>query len=421
MSPSNYLRTNSVIINGGNPLSGQVSIQGSKNATLPILSAAILFKEEVILHNVPELSDIHVMLEILEYLGATYTFEQGTVHLNCENLQNRSVPDELSNKLRASSLILGPLLARFGYCELGMPGGCAIGNRPLDLHFKGLQALGSEIYLESGMIRAQTEGLKGEFTLDFPSVGATENLLSASVLSDGVVTIHNIAIEPEIMSMIDFLRKAGARIYKKDPATVVIEGVNELSSVEYYIPPDRIEAGTYLVAAFATKGNVTLLDVDPEDLHAPLQKLQEMGAHIEIGENSVSLSYNGEIRSTTIKTSTHPGFPTDLQSPFCVLMTQANAPSILVENIFNSRFRYIDELIKMNAMIRVEGNVAYIEPSKLSGCKINSFDLRGSAAMIIAGLVSEGVTRVTDLHYLYRGYEALIEKLQHLGADICYV
>lgn len=397
-----------------------MSIQGSKNATLPILSTAVLFKQEVVLHNVPELSDIYVMLDILSHLGATYSFDQGTVQLDCKNLKNRRIPEEFSNKLRASSLILGPMLARFGDCELGMPGGCVIGNRPLDLHFKGLQALGSAVYVESGMIRAQTEGLEGEFTLDFPSVGATENLISATVFNKGTVTLHNVAIEPEIMSMIEFLNQAGAKIERKEPATLVIEGVDALNSVEFRVPPDRIEAGTFLVAAFATKGNVTLRDANPDDMQAVLQKLSEMGAKIDIEGDRISLAYDGEIHGTTIKTSTHPGFPTDLQSPFCVLMTQATTPSILVENIFNSRYRYIDELQKMNANIRVEGNVAYVEPSRLSGCKIHSHELRGAASMILAGLTSDGVTRVTDLHYLYRGYESLVEKLQHLGADICY-
>jgi len=415
------LRTDSIIMNGKVQLRGRVSVQGSKNAALPQLAAAILSSEEVILHNVPNLSDIRVMLEILGHLGATYTFEDGVVHLDTKNVELKKIPDDLSNKLRASSLLLGPLLARFGECEVGMPGGCSIGSRPLDIHFKGFEKLGAEVYLENGMIRAKGSDLNGEFTLDFQSVGATENLIMSSVLGKGRVVLRNIAVEPEIMNMIDFLNKGGARIRMIDSATVEIEGVDKIGYVEHQVDPDRIEAATILLAGAATRGEVTVVGAKAEDLSILLDKLQEMGFKVIVERDMITVSYQGEFTGTTIKTAVHPGFPTDMQSQMCILMTQASTSSLVIENIFNNRFQHIGELQKMGAKARVEGNIAHIEPSELTGCRVAGYELRGSAAMVMAGLIADGVTRVSNLKYLYRGYEAFIEKLQHLGADISYV
>lgn len=412
---------NQVIINGGYPLNGSASVQGSKNASLPILAASLLFKNEVILHNIPDLSDIRVMLDILSYLGAHYTYENGTVTLDMSDVKNRAIPENFSNQLRASSLLIGPLLARFNECEIGMPGGCAIGNRPLDIHFKGFQNLGCNVYVESGIIRSTTDDVKGTFALDFPSVGATENFITSAVYTNDSVTLNNIAVEPEVINLIEFLQAGGANVRKHDQASVTINGVDELKSVEFNVQADRIEAATLLTSGLATKGDVTIHDVETKYLSIPLQKFSDMGAHLTVTDNSVRVKHDGKLEGTTIKTSVYPGFPTDMQSLYAVLLTQADTSSMIVETIFNSRFRYIDELIKMNARISVEGNIAHIEPGRLSGCKVESHDLRGSASMILSGLVADGVTRVTNLEYLHRGYEQLIEKLEHLGSDIYYV
>lgn len=418
-------RTDSVIINGQTKLNGTVNIQGSKNAALPILAATTLFDGKVKLYNVPDLEDIHSLLSILEYLGATYTFEAGVVELNCANITSKQIPDELSTKLRASSLLLGPLLARFGEAQVAMPGGCKIGTRPMDIHFKGFEKLGASVKLENGLINTyidrETTPLAGDFTLDMPSVGATENLVSVAVYNDETVTLRNFAKEPEVMDLVKFLQAGGADIqFSEDHSSMIIKPVKQLKDVEYTIQPDRIEAGTFLFAALATKGSVKLLGVIPEHLAAPLEKLRDMGAEITVGKDTIELKSPAEFKGTNVKTDVYPGFPTDLQSPMGVLMTQASTHSTLIENVYENRFTYIDELLRMNGQIRVDSSTAIFEPSKLSGCRVEGYDLRGSASMIIAGLVANGVTHVSGLHYLYRGYEALVEKLKHLGADICY-
>lgn len=414
-------RTDTVIINGQNKLSGTVSIQGSKNAALPILAATTLFNGNVKLYNVPDLADIHSMLAILNYLGATSSFESGVIELDCSNLTSKEIPDELSTKLRASSLLLGPLLSRFKKAQVAMPGGCKIGTRPMDIHYKGFEKMGADVKLENGLITVESNTYEGEFTLDMPSVGATENLISASVYNDSSVTLRNYAKEPEIMDLVKFLQAGGADIsFNEDHSSVTIKPVAQLQSVEYTIQPDRIEAGTFLFAAFATKGSVELVGVIPEHLAAPLEKLRDMGALIEINNDRIKLSYDGRIDGTKVVTDVYPGFPTDLQSPIGILMTQATSPSTLIENVYENRFTYIHELLRMNAKVSVDGRTAVFEKSKLSGCRVVSPDLRGAAAMIIAGLVSDGVTYVSELRHLYRGYESFVEKLRHLGADICY-
>lgn len=415
------MRTDSVIINGKTQLKGQVSVQGSKNAALPILAATVLSTEEVVLHNVPDLSDIRAMLEILGHLGAVYTFENGVVHIDTKNIELKNIPDEMTTKLRASSLLLGPLLSRFGTCEVGMPGGCSIGARPLDIHFKGFEKLGATVYLENGVIRAVSKGLDGDFTLDFQSVGATENLIMSAVLGQGKVTLRNIAVEPEIFNMIDFLNKAGARINMIDSVTVEIEGVEKIGYTEHQVDPDRIEAATLLVAGLASKGEVTVVGAKPEDMSIFLDKLREMGARVIIDGDKITVGYDGTLKGVTIKTAVHPGFPTDMQSQMAVLMTQADSSSLVVENIFNNRLQHIGELQKMGIKAHIEGNVAHIEPSELTGCRVAGYELRGAASMVIAGVIADGVTRVSNLSYLYRGYENFIEKLQHLGAEISYV
>jgi UDP-N-acetylglucosamine 1-carboxyvinyltransferase len=415
-------RADSVLINGRKTLEGNVSIQGSKNAALPILAATILFQEECYLHNVPDLLDIRAMLEILEFLGAETSFENGTVYVNGKGVKSKPIPAEISNKLRASSLMMGPLLARFGGAEVGMPGGCNIGPRPLDYHFSGFEQLGAMVSMEEErvIISVGNEGVGGSFSLAFPSVGATENLILASVFCKKTVVLQNVAKEPEVLDMINFLTNAGADIQFTDVSVLEIKGVERLRSIEYTIKPDRIEAGTFLIAAFATKGSVKCIGADENDLEFVLYKLEEMGALIKREKDGISLSYNGIITPTNIKTAIYPGFPTDLQPQMSVLLTQASGESIVTERIFDNRLRHFPELQKMNAKVLIEGNQAIIQPSLLKGATVDSYDLRGAAAMISAGLCAKGTTRVKKLHYLYRGYEAYIEKLKLLGADIGY-
>ena len=413
------MKPETIIVHGKNPLRGKVTPQGSKNASLPILAAAALSRNEVVLHNVPDLVDIHAMLSILEYLGATYTFEHGVVRLNCANIESKMIPDSYANRLRASSLLLGPLIGRFATCEVGMPGGCKIGVRPLDIHFKGFEKLGATVDVENGRIRILNANLQGEYTLEFPSVGATENFITSSVYNRGKVVLRNYAKEPEIMDLIHFLQAGGAKIsFEDDHSDLVIEGIDDLQPIEYRVQADRIEAGTYLFAALATRGDVTVENMNPKPLSAPLEKLMQMGALVETTENSIRVAYKGDVKGVLVKTAVYPGFPTDLQSQMGVLMTQASTPSRLTEAVFEHRFRYIQELFRLNASITVNGQSAYIEPSVLSGCRVEGHDLRGTASMIIAGLCADGVTHVTGLKHLYRGYEAFIEKLQFLGADI---
>lgn len=416
-------RTNSVIINGGRKLKGTARVQGSKNAALPILAATVLSHRKVTLYNVPDIVDVRAMLEIMEYLGAVYTFKNNVVVIDNENLENKVITDELSSKLRASSLLLGPLLARFGSCSVGMPGGCSIGSRPLDYHYDGFKHLNSTVAVDEGFIKATSTDIKGDYTLTFPSVGATQNLVNASVFTKEGVIIRNIALEPENMALFDFLNTMGADVKMMDTNAVKVTGVESLRGGEFTIPFDRIEAGTLLVAAFATKGEITLTGVKANEMSSILQKLMDMGAYIETTENEVTLKYNGKILGTTIKTGVHPAFPTDMQSQFSILMTRADKDnfSVITETIFNNRFRHLDEVRKLNAEITIEKDVAIIYPSKLSACPIKGYDLRGAASMVIAGLIAKGATRVEGLDYMYRGYEAFIEKLTHLGADIYYI
>lgn len=416
-------RTKSVIINGGRKLKGSTRVQGSKNAALPILAATVLVPKQITLYNVPDIVDVRAMLEIMEFLGSTYTFENNVLVIDNSNLENKTISDELSSKLRASSLLLGPLLARFGSCSVGMPGGCSIGPRPLNYHFDGFEHLNSTVSVEKGIIKASSKDIKGEYTLEFPSVGTTQNLVNASVYTKEEVTINNIAIEPENMALFNFLNTMGADVNMVGSNSVKIKGVERLRGGEFTIPFDRIEAGTLLVAAFATKGEITLKGVDAQEMSSILQKLMDMGAHIEVADNEVTLKYNGKILGTNIRTGVHPAFPTDMQSQFSILMTRAEKDnfSVITETIFDNRFRHLDELRKMSAEIHVEKNMAIIYPSKLSACPVKGYDLRGSASMVIAGLIAKGATRVEGLDYMYRGYESFVEKLTHLGADIYYI
>ena len=409
------------MVNGGRKLKGKVAVQGSKNATLPILASSLLHTRPLTLRNVPDIEDVRSMLEILKHLGATYTFESNVLEIDSSQIENKVITDELSNKLRASSLLIGPLIARFNEASVGMPGGCSIGPRPLNFHFDGLEHLNTVVTIDSGIVKATTPSIQGDYTLEFPSVGATQNLINASVFSKESVIIRNIAIEPEVMAMIEFLTESGANIEFLEQNVIKITGVERLKSIDFTIPPDRIEAGTLLVAGFMTKGDVVVKGVKTEDLSSVLQKLHDMGAIVEVKGRNVHVKYDGKINETNIRTGVHPAFPTDMQSQFSVLMTRADGPSFITETIFNNRFRHLDELSKMNGEVTVEKELAVVYPSQLSGARVSGFDLRGTASMILAGLVAKGVTRVDGLENLYRGYENLVEKLNHLGADIYYI
>ncbi|MGF7535730.1 UDP-N-acetylglucosamine 1-carboxyvinyltransferase [Bacillus mexicanus] len=415
------IKADSVIVSGNTPLHGQVTTQGSKNAALPIL-AALPLVPEVELTNVPDLSDIHVMVDILKYLGAEGSFKDGEIKLNLRNLMNRPISEDFSTKLRASSLFLGPLLGKYGETRVSMPGGCVIGSRPLDIHLNGFKSLGANVNLEAGNNMVDTpNGLEGEYTLPFPSVGATQNLISASVFSPSTVQLNNVAVEPEVFELVDFLNAAGAKIEFSHPKTLTITGVKKLNSVRFKVQPDRIEAFTLLTAAVASKGSVRVTHCCPDHLSAPLQALVDMGVKVEIGDDWIEASYVGPLKGVKIETGVFPAFPTDCQQQISILMTLAETPSVLTEKVFNSRFRHLDELMKMGAEIKVtENNVAVIHPSQLTGCRVDSYDLRGAASMIMAGIASNGVTTVQSLRYLYRGYEEFIEKLNFLGAEISY-
>lgn len=416
------MTTETIVITGGKKLNGRVSVQGSKNAALPKLAACILIEGEVTLYNVPDIKDIRSMLSILEALGASYAFELGVVTIDCTGIQNHPISEELTSKLRASSLLLGPMIARFGKTALGMPGGCAIGSRPMDIHFKGFEKLGAKTEIKNGMIYVDAPNLEGEYTLHMSSVGATENLVMASVFTKKEVILNNIAIEPEVMEMVHFLQKAGANIETHlETKTLVIRPTEGLRNLEFRVQPDRIEASTIICAAVASKGSVELVDVNPQYMKAFLEKCTEAGIHIETTENTIIASYVDPLKGIEISTSVYPGFPTDSQPQMVAMLSQATSSSFVTENLFENRFRYTSELRKMNAKMTVETHSVYIQPSELSGCKVEGFDLRGTASLIIASLGAEGITTVTGLNHLYRGYESFISKLKHLGADIFYI
>ncbi len=417
-------KTETVMITGNKPLRGTVTVQGSKNAALPIIAACALINGKVTLYNVPNIYDIRMLINILESLGAKYTFEMNVLEIDCSELQNGVVTEEFTNQIRASSLLLGPLLARFGRAELGMPGGCSIGSRPLDIHMSGFEKLGAVTKLEYGVISIGAESLEGEFHLPLPSVGATQNLVMSAMGAKKPVMLHNIAIEPEVMDMIHFLQEAGAEIeYISETKSLMIHPCKLSTHVTYHVQSDRVEAGTLLCAGLITKGEVTVTDINPYHMQAMLATMEQMGADVSTTENSVTVAYKEPLRSVDITTMVYPGFPTDMQPQFGALFTQAEGRSMITETLFNSRFRYFEEMRKMNAQVKLDshGHTCMVERSQLTGCKVEGHDLRGTAALVLAGLSAEGISFVTGLRHMYRGYEDFITKLNHLGANIIYM
>lgn len=413
---------NKMVITGGRPLKGKVRVSGAKNASLALLCASTMARDSVTLDNVPNISDIRVMIEILKELGFKIDWQaKGILNISPPERLEGYPPYAMVKKLRASNLLLGPLLARFGEAQVASPGGCNIGVRPMDLHFKGISSLGGEIYLDHGVIKARTSGLKGaRIYLDFPSVGATENIMMAACLAEGQTVLENVAKEPEIVDLANFLNCLGAKVRGAGTDIIRIDGVKELLGCSRYtVIPDRIEAGTYMVATAATGGEVEIENVIPPHLEPICAKLREAGVEIVETGDSLKVVVTNTLKPIDLKTLPYPGFPTDMQSQFMSMLCVVPGTSVIIENIFENRFRIVDELKRMGANIKVEGRVAVIEGvNSLHGTCVKATDLRAGAALVIAGLVAEGETKVSNVEYIDRGYHMLEEKIKSLGAVI---
>lgn len=412
-----------IIVKGGNQLKGTVKIEGAKNAVLPILAATLLAEEGITtLHNVPILSDVFTMNEVIRQLNTEVTFNQenNEVIIDATKELHIEAPYEYVSQMRASIVVMGPLLARNGHAKVAMPGGCAIGKRPIDLHLKGFQALGATIIQKDGYIEAIADELTGaEIYLDFPSVGATQNIMMAAVKAKGTTVISNVAREPEIVDLANILNKMGAKIYGVGTETMRIEGVSTLHAVKHAIVQDRIEAGTFMVAAAMTQGDVLIEDAIAEHNRPLLSKLSEMGTKVIETEKGIRIIGPKELKATTIKTMPHPGFPTDMQAQMTAIQAVANGRSVVTETVFENRFQHLEEMRRMNLDVKIDGNVALIEgAADLQGAIVNATDLRAAAALILVGLRANGVTRVRNLKYLDRGYYEFHKKLQGLGADV---
>jgi UDP-N-acetylglucosamine 1-carboxyvinyltransferase len=410
-----------LLIQGGVPLTGEVRISGAKNATLPILCASLLTADTLSLQNVPHLRDVTTTLNLLAQMGVEVSLDEKLgVGLTAANVHNLSAPYELVKTMRASILVLGPMVARFGEARVSLPGGCAIGQRPVDLHIKGLQALGAKIDIEQGYILARADRLKGaHIVLDLVTVTGTENLMMAATLAEGVTVLENAAREPEVVDLADCLNAMGARIRGAGTDVITIEGVARLHGAIHRVMPDRIETGTFLCAAAATGGDIKLKGTRANILDAVISKLQEAGAHVEQGEDWIRLSTDGALKSVSLRTAPYPAFPTDMQAQFMALNSVAGGTAIVTETIFENRFMHVQELRRLGAEIEVEGNTAIVRGVKtLQGASVMATDLRASASLVLAGLVAQGETMVDRVYHLDRGYECIEEKLSQLGARI---
>ncbi|MDD7593095.1 MAG: UDP-N-acetylglucosamine 1-carboxyvinyltransferase [Peptoniphilaceae bacterium] len=411
-------------VRGNGPLHGTVTISGAKNAALPILAASLLADGEVVLDQVPRLSDIEIMVEVLKALHAEVEYlDDETLRIDASKVDVTETPGDLMNRMRASFVVMGPLLSRLGEAHTSMPGGCNIGERPVDLHLKGFQALGAEIDEEPGAVSAKAPqgGLKGgRVYMDFPSVGATQNIMMAATLADGETIIENAAKEPEIVDLANFLNKMGARVRGAGTSNIYIEGVKKLHGAKHTIIPDRIEALTFLIAAAMTGGEVRVENVLSDHIRPILAKLGEVGASLEeTDDDAIIVRSNGRLKATKIRTLPYPGFPTDAQAQFMALMTIAQGQSHVEETVFENRFMHVKELSRMGALIVTDGNQASIRGvDRLKGAKVNATDLRAGAALVLAGLVAEGETQVFNVFHLDRGYDRFEEKLRGLGADV---
>lgn len=412
-----------LIVTEGKPLQGKVRISGAKNSVLPIIAASILGDRESVIEEVPDLTDVKIMCDLLESFGVNVKFSESKSKLRIYtgDIGNTTAPYELVNKMRASILVMGPLLARTGIAKISLPGGCAIGTRPVDLHLKGFAAMGAEIDQGHGYIEARINGrLKGsKIYLDFPSVGATENIMMAAVLAEGQTIIENAAIEPEIVDLATYLTAMGADIKGAGTDTIKIHGVHSLSGTNHAVIPDRIEAGTFMVAAAVTGGDVLIENIVPDHVKPITAKLREAGVEVSEELSNIHVRANDIIKPIDIKTHPYPGFPTDMQAQMTSLMTKADGTSMIIETIFENRFMHLAELKRMGANVKIEGRSAIIEGKpKLTGAKVRATDLRAGAALILAGLIAEGETEVTEIEHIERGYVRIDEKLNSLGANI---
>ncbi len=412
------------LVQKSDPLHGEVSISGAKNAVLPLMAAAILPDDVCTISDVPELRDVRVMREILASLGINIREKEKTVlEIDGRGLNNNVANYELVRKMRASFLVMGPLLARTGSARVHLPGGCTIGARPIDLHLKGFKALGAEVILKDNYVETKTPpgGLVGNsIYLDFPSVGATENIMMAAVLAKGNTYIINAAEEPEIVDLANFLNKMGAKVKGAGTDQIKIEGVEKLHGASHTVIPDRIEAGTYMLAAAITRGEVLVHNVVPDHIRPITAKLRECGVDVEIGDEGLLVAGDRrKLTSTDIKTLPYPGFPTDIQSPFMAFLTTVEGSSTVIETVFENRFMHVAELNRMGANIKIEGNRARIQGAKqLEGAQVIATDLRAGAALVIAGLVAEGTTEISEIYHIERGYGHFIDKFRGLGANI---
>ncbi|HFF8349394.1 TPA: UDP-N-acetylglucosamine 1-carboxyvinyltransferase [Enterococcus faecium] len=412
-----------IIVRGGNQLNGTVRIEGAKNAVLPILAASLLAEEGIMtLDNVPILSDVFTMNQVIRHLNVDVDFDEqkNQVTIDASRQLEIEAPYEYVSQMRASIVVMGPLLARNGHAKVAMPGGCAIGKRPIDLHLKGFQALGAKIIQKNGYIEAIADELIGNtIYLDFPSVGATQNIMMAAVKAKGTTIIENVAREPEIVDLANILNKMGAQVYGAGTETMRIEGVDHLHAVNHSIVQDRIEAGTFMVAAAMTQGNVLIADAISEHNRPLISKLIEMGAEIIEEEGGVRVIGPKHILPTDVKTMPHPGFPTDMQAQMTAIQLVAEGTSVVTETVFENRFQHLEEMRRMNAHVKIDGNVAIMDGNhELQGAEVYATDLRAAAALVLAGLKANGITRVRNLNYLDRGYYNFHIKLQQLGADV---
>ena len=410
------------VVNGGNQISGTVDISGAKNAVLPLMTAALLVDGKTTINSVPDLRDTRTMIRLLEIIGANVAFKNNSLSIDASDVNNLEAPYDLVKTMRASFYVLGPLLARFGEVRVSLPGGCAWGPRPVDFHLKGLEQLGAKISLESGYILAKAEYLKGnKISFDFPSVGATGNILMASVLARGETQIENAAKEPEIVQLCEMLNQMGANIIGIGTDKITVNGVDKLHPVDIDVIPDRIEAGTYLIAG-ATMGDITLNNCNPKHLNDVINKLKLSGANITSTENSVSIEKIDTIKAVDLTTEVYPGFPTDLQAQWMAFMSIAKGKSIIIDTVYHDRFTHIPELNRLGADIQLTDNKALVNGvNKLKGAQVMSTDIRASAALILGAIIAEGKTEISRVYHIDRGYDSIEKKFRNLGVDISRV
>lgn len=410
-----------IIVEKSPPLKGRVKVNGAKNAALPILAASLLGTEDIVLEDVPDLKDVEIMCQVLTSLGAKVEkLDKNTIKINSKDVNSYTTKYELMNKMRASFLVMGPLLTRMGKSKNSLPGGCAIGTRPIDLHLKGFKALGATIETEHGNIEAHADELIGDkIYLDFPSVGATENIMMAAVRAKGETIIENAAMEPEIVDLQNFLKKLGADIKGAGTSSIKIRGVDKLGGATHQIIPDRIEAGTFMVAAAISGGDVIVENVITSHIKPVIAKLKEAGVKIIENGDNVRVIRDSKLKSIDIKTMPYPGFPTDMQSQFMALMTMCEGTSVVIETVFENRFMHVDELKRMGANIKIDGKSAIVQGVKsLTGSPVEASDLRAGAALVLAGLVAEGRTEIDNIYHIDRGYEGIEERFRNIGGNV---